>query len=143
MNIKAILLIFIINLPLFADYTISYNGIKVGKIKDFSTIKNGYLIGKPINSFMGFFVPWDNYIIFQEGKKPIIKGKNRYKKDKHLILELINRLSKSKPTYKEFESKKYRLIIRCKDGVCNYIRSNKYKKSSSKGYREYLNDFRD
>jgi len=89
---KIILTLFIINLSLFGDYNIIYNGIKVGKIKDFSTIKDGYLIGKPINLFMGFFVPWDNYIIFQDGKKPTIKGKNKYKKDRHLILELINRL---------------------------------------------------
>jgi len=137
---RVILILFIINLSLFGDYNIIYKGITLGRIKDFSTIKSGYLIGKPTNSILRLLTPWDNYIIYQEGKKPNIKGDNKYKKDKHLLLHLINKLSKSQPKYQKFETKKYKLVIRCKDGICNYIRTNKYKKITTKGYLSFSNN---
>ena len=141
MNISNIFfMLFISTILLFGDYNIVYKSITVGRIKDFSTIKNGYLIGKPTNSILKLLTPWDNYIIYQEGKKPNIKGDNKYKKDKHLLLHLINKLSKSQPKYQKFETKKYKLVIRCKDGICNYIRTNKYKNSTTKGYLSFTNN---
>jgi len=136
---KYLFILFISSIYLFGEYNIIYKGIIVGRIKDFSTIKNGYLIGKPTNSILRLLTPWDNYIIYQEGKKPKIKGDNKYKKDKHLLLHLINKLSKFQPNYKIISTKKYRLIIRCKNGKCRYQRTNKYKNITTDGYLIFKN----
>ena len=115
-------------------YNIAYNGISVGKIRDFSTIDRGYLIGRPINKVLGFFVPWSNYIIYEEGKKPKVKGKNKYRKDKHLLLRLIKELTKTRPKHKVIKTKKYKLVITCTENRCDYKRTNRYKSKTSSGY---------
>ena len=51
-------------ISLFGEYKIVYRGINVGEIKDFTTIKNGYLIGKSNNSLLKLFIPWQNYKIY-------------------------------------------------------------------------------
>ncbi len=144
---KKVLIIFVIStILLFAQeqdrvYNISYNGISVGKIKDFSTINQGYLIGRPVNRILGFFVPWENYVIYEENKKPIVKGKNKYKKDKHLLLRLIKELTKVRPKQQIIETKKYKLVINCTKNRCDYKRTNKYKLKTSSGYLTFFDNF--
>ena len=119
---KTILILWICIASLFAnlnkEYNILYGTMVLGKIADFTTINKGYLIGKPTSGLLKLLISWDNYIIYEELKKPNISGENKYKKDKHLLLGLVRKLSKSRPKYQEIEKKKYKLIIKCTKNRC-------------------------
>ncbi len=141
---KKIVILFISIISLFAtpnkEYNILYGSIILGKISDFSTINKGYLIGKPTNGVLNFLISWDNYIIYEESKKPNITGDNKYKKDKHLLLSLVRELSKNRPKHKIIEKKKYRLFISCKDEKCDYQRIDKKNGKITKGFLTFTDD---
>ena len=89
---KKIFVIFILSFTFLiaTDYKISYKGIKMGIIKDISTIKQHYLFAKPDN----FLVRWilgKKYLIFhdEEYKEPR-RDDTKYKEDKHKIFFMIN-----------------------------------------------------
>jgi hypothetical protein len=135
---KALLLLFITTFFVFANketpqYIIKYNSMKIGKIKNFNTIKDGYLIGEKIDSLTTMFLPFDNYIIYSNNK-PKVSGKNKYKKDNSSILKIINSVQNKMPRYKVIEDKKTIITIRCNNNRCDYIKVDKLKNKFSDGY---------
>ena len=102
------------------EYYVLKNDITLGIINDFSTINQGYLSAKPTNVILKLFTSFDNYIIYEEGKKPNIAGDNEYKKDKYLLLSIVKEVIKNRPKYKVIENYKYKLIIKCKNDKCTY-----------------------
>jgi len=116
------------------QYSIKLHGITVGIISDFSTIDKGYLVGKPLGGLLSVLTPFDYYVIFEPNKKPNIKGKNKYKKDKYLLLDLIKQLENNQPTHKIFKKNHYEINMNCKNSICTYVRLNTKKQKSYNGY---------
>lgn len=125
------------------EYNVLINNIVLGKISDFSTINNGYLVAKPTNFLVKLFTSFDNYIIYEENKKPNIQGDNKYKKDKYLLLSIVRELIKNRPEYKLIDGPKYKLIVKCKDDKCTYERIHKKSNTSNFGYLNFENNIFD
>ncbi|MBT3280466.1 MAG: hypothetical protein HOF69_00060 [Campylobacteraceae bacterium] len=125
------------------EYYIQYKGITLGKISDFSTIDKGYLIGKPVGGILGAFITFDNYIIHEAGKKPKIKGDNKEKKDKYLLLSLIRKIQKEQPKHTVFKKDNYEITIECKNSKCTYSRLNTKKQKTYTGYMNFKNNILD
>ncbi len=145
---KKIVIIFLISyISLFAiqskEYYILYNKITLGKISDFSTINKGYLIGESTNGFMNLFTKYENYIIYEDKNKPEVKGDNKYKKDKYLLLSLIKTLTKIQPAYQVFTKDHFKMIVKCNNGKCIYDRINQNDNKSYKGYLTFTNNILD
>jgi hypothetical protein len=121
------------------QYYIKYNSMKIGKIKNFNTIKDGYLVGEKIDSLATMFLSFDNYIIYSSNK-PQVAGKNKYKKDKNSILKIINTVQNEMPRYKVIENNKMIITIRCNNNRCNYIKVDKAKNKFSDGYIIFKNN---
>ncbi len=138
---KIVLFLIFCTVVLFAStnnkYNIKLHGIKVGTIDNFSTIDKGYLVGKPKGGLLNLLTPFDNYIIYEPNKKPELKGKNKYKKDKYLLLELIKQLQNSQPKHKIFTKDHYEINMSCKNSVCTYVRLNKKKQKRYDGYLSF------
>ena len=125
------------------EYHITYNGITLGKISDFSTIHKGYIIGKPTNGFLSFLAPFDNYIIHEVNNKPNVLGDNKYKKDKYLLLDLIRKLTKLQPKNEVFLKNHYEVNVTCNSSKCAYTRLNKKKNKIYEGYLTFTNNILD
>ncbi len=141
---KKLLIVLISFVTLYAnsnsEYYILKNSITLGKINDFSTINDGYLIAKPTNKVLKWFISWNHYVLYEKDKKPYIQGEIKYKKDKYFLLSLVRELTKNRPKDKLLESKKYKLIIKCNGGKCNYTKINKKTQISSLGFLNFSNN---
>lgn len=88
---KKLLLILFFYTFSFADYSLSYSGIKLGEIKTFKTVKNNYFKVKVTSSIAKFLLGYD-YIVFynnnykEKRNNPDIK----YKIDKYKIIDIFN-----------------------------------------------------
>ncbi len=123
-----------------SKYYITYDDMTLGKLTNINTIKDGYLVAVPTSSWLKFVFNFDNYIVYEENKKPKITGKNKYSKDKHYILELVNTLSKNRKEFQEFKRNDNLITIRCENNTCNYTRYNEIKKEKYKGILKFNSD---
>lgn len=123
-----------------STYYVTYGSITLGDIKNIDTIKDGYLIATPSSSFIKFILGFDNYVIYQENKKPKVKGDTKYKKDKYLILNLINKLQLKREKKQTFKKNNQSITILCKNDICTYIRKNLSKNKTYKGRIIFKND---
>ncbi len=120
-------------------YYIQYKGITLGKISDFSTINQGYLLGKTSDNIFSLLIPYDHYIIYED-HKPQVLGKNKYKKDKYYLLNLIRTIQKEKPSSKIYLNEKYKITVQCKESKCTYSRYHLTKKETTGGYLYFRDD---
>jgi hypothetical protein len=109
------------------DYLITYGDITLGKIDNINTIKEGYLVAKPTNKFLRYLLRFDHYIIYEEGKKPSIEGDNKNKKDKYLILKLVNELQSNRQPNIKMAKNSQTIDVHCKINKCTYTRTKKKK----------------
>ncbi|MEA3497559.1 MAG: hypothetical protein U9R16_00735 [Campylobacterota bacterium] len=141
---KFLLLILMSITSLYANFDNKYNvyksGISLGVSNNFNTLNKGYIVLIPTNKILKIFISFDKYIIYEEGKKPNIKGDNKYKRDKHMLLNLIRELSSKQPQSQTLEDEKYILSIECKDGRCDYKKTYKKKEKTSTGYLDFNNN---
>jgi hypothetical protein len=134
---KKIIYMLMLNVIIGNSYSIEYRGIKLGEIKNFETINKGYLIGESVGGLIRSIVPFDNYIIYEKNK-PEKKGKNKYKKDNNMILEIVRIVTKEKPELKIIKKNNKVLTIKCKNDKCKYERKNK--NNMSKGFINLKNN---
>ncbi|HIP12564.1 MAG TPA: hypothetical protein EYG97_03330 [Arcobacter sp.] len=136
---KKIILLILSSVYLFAnttnEYYVKYNDYTIGKITNFDTIEKGYLVAKPTGFLFSSLFPFENYIIYENGKQPKLKQKNKYKKDKYFLLDLVRQLSTARPKYKTYEKDNFSIQIKCDNSRCTYTR---YDKKQNKFYDGYL-----
>jgi len=137
---KLFIILIFINIA-FANntYHVTYGSMTLGDIKDINTIKKGYLIAVPSNSFIKFVLGFDKYVIYENDNKPNLKGDVKYKKDKYLILSLINSLSKNKKPTQTFAKDNQSITINCQNNLCTYVRRNLKNKKEYKGTISFNN----
>lgn len=139
--LKKFITILLLSSSLFAQniYEIKYNGIKVGDIKDLSTIKNGYLQAEA-TSYLKFFVWYDKIVIYKEPFELKKSKKIKYKKDSNNILDLLQELQYERPKYKILTRKKITITIQCENNRCTYQRKDNKTNKISSGIIEYQNN---
>lgn len=87
---------------LLANYKITYHNLKLGEIKDLTTINESYLKVKVTNPIARFLLRAKYMILYNEdfkGEKS--EKKTKYKKDNYQLIRLISRAMTNKLSEKE------------------------------------------
>ncbi len=89
---KLFMLSFCVSTFCFGNYSVYFNGIKLGDIKNFDTLKENYLKGSVTNGLANFLLGKDFFVYYNEDYKGITNDKNtKYKKDKYGIIYILKK----------------------------------------------------
>ena len=126
---KLILLIVLSNSFLFANYSIYYNKIKLGVIKDFSSLKDNYIKIKVTNPIARFMLGKKELIYFNSLFQKTRTKDIYYKKDKHEIVNVLKGAISNKLQDKKifFNEKSYLDIKYDKNYKFSYFSKGKVK----------------
>ena len=89
---KFILTLLLLSNFLFASYTIKYQGLTLGTIKNFDTLKDNYLEADVTNKIARLLLGKDKFVFYNEdytGKKD--NKDTKYKKDKYAIVYILQK----------------------------------------------------
>lgn len=135
------LLLLFINFA-FANYKITYHGLKLGEIESFKTLNKHYFKIK-ITSKIARFLLSSKYMIFfnDEFKGQKNEPKTKYKKDNYQLINLIYRainkqIKKDERIYVKDNKEKYIDIKYDKKYYFKYTSKNRIK---TRGYIEIIN----
>lgn len=108
---KTILTILLFTNLAFASYTIKYQGLTLGTIKNFDTLKDNYLEADVTNSIARFLLGKDKFVFYNEdykGKKD--DSNTKYKKDKYAIVYILQKAAANDIKNERIEVKKNKFI---------------------------------
>ena len=114
-------------------YIVSYEDMTLGNIQDINTLKDGYLIAIPSNSFLKFILGFDKYIIYEKNSKPEVLGDTKYDLDKYNIIHIVNKLSQKREKKQIIKIKNETIIILCENNDCTYTRFHRKKNKTYNG----------
>ncbi len=120
----------------FADYTIKYQGLTLGNIENFDTIKDNYLVANVTNTIARFLLGKDKFVFYNEdyiGKKD--DENTKYKKDKYAIVYILNKAFSNNTKDERIEVKKDKFIDVKFDKNFKFIYNSK-NRIKSKGFFE-------
>ncbi len=119
----------------FAKYDVIYNGMKLGEISNFETIKKDYLEIDVTSNLAKLISAKDKFIVYNEKYNGKFEKSNdiKFKKDKYQILKIINLAITQKIDYKKIiiDKDKYIEVLFDGDYYFKYTSKNKIK---SEGY---------
>ncbi len=120
----------------FASYTIKYQGLELGTIDNFDTLKDHYLEANLTNKIAKLLLRKDKFVFYNEdytGKKD---DKNiKYKKDKYAIVYILKKAFSNNTKDERIEVKKDKFIDVKFDKNYKFI-YNSRNRIKSKGYFE-------
>lgn len=120
----------------FASYTIKYQGLTLGNIENFDTLKDNYLEANVTNKIARFLLGKDKFVFYNEdyiGKKD---DKNtKYKKDNYAIVYILNKAFSNNTEDERIEVKKNKFIDVKFDKNFKFIYNSK-NRIKSKGFFE-------
>ena len=120
----------------FASYTIKYQGLTLGNIENFDTIKDNYLEATVTNKIARLLLGKDKFVFYNEdyiGKK--YDENTKYKKDKYAIVYILKKAAANNTKDERIEVKKDKFIDVKFDKNFNFI-YNSRNRIKSKGYFE-------
>ncbi|KAB7884416.1 hypothetical protein [Poseidonibacter ostreae] len=120
----------------FASYTIKYQGLTLGNIENFDTIKDNYLEATVTNKIARLLLGKDKFVFYNEdyiGKKD--DENTKYKKDKYAIVYILKKAAANNTKDERIEVKKDKFIDVKFDKNFNFI-YNSRNRIKSKGYFE-------
>ncbi|MAD41250.1 MAG: hypothetical protein CL623_02520 [Arcobacter sp.] len=120
----------------FASYTIKYQGLTLGNIDNFDTIKDNYLEANVTNKIARFLLGKDKFVFYNEdykGKKD--DSNTKYKKDKYAIVYILKKAFSNNTENERIEVKKDKFIDVKFDKNFKFIYNSK-NRIKSKGYFE-------
>lgn len=133
---KFILTILLLTNFAFASYTIKYQGLSLGIIKNFDTLKDNYLIADVTNKIARFLIGKDKFVFYNEDYKGITNDKNtKYKKDKKAIIYILQKAAANDTKNERLQIKKDKFIDVTFDKNYKFI-YNSENEIRSKGYFE-------
>jgi hypothetical protein len=136
---KFILTILLLTNFAFASYTIKYQGLELGTITNFDTLKNNYLEANITNSIARLLLGKDKFVFYNEDYKGKKDDKNtKYKKDKYAIVYILQKASANNTKEERIEVKKDKFIDVKFDKNFKFI-YNSRNRIKSKGYFEMKN----
>jgi len=95
----------------FAKYTISYQGIELGEIKNFDTLEKNYLEADVTNMIAKLLLGRDKFVFYNEDFKEQKDKKNKkYKKDKYAIIYILKKAIANDVKAEKIEVKKDKFI---------------------------------
>jgi hypothetical protein len=120
----------------FASYTIKYQGLTLGNIENFDTIKDNYLEANVTNKIARFLLGKDKFVFYNEdyiGKKD--DENTKYKKDNYAIVYILNKAFSNNTEDERIEVKKNKFIDVKFDKNFKFIYNSK-NRIKSKGFFE-------
>ena len=133
---KFILTILLLTNFAFASYTIKYQGLTLGNIENFDTIKNNYLEANVTNKIARFLLGKDKFVFYNEDYKGTKEDNNtKYKKDKYAIVYILKKAFSNNTENERIEVKKGKFIDVKFDKNFKFIYNSK-NRIKSKGYFE-------
>jgi hypothetical protein len=127
---KLILFLSMLFSSCFAEYSISYNSLNLGVIKNINSVKDDYLRIEVTNPIARVLLGKDEMIFYDPIAK-ISKDENnvKYKKDKYFVINVIkNGISNNLKEGKRFiAKKKYLEITKEKDYKFKYVSKGRLK----------------
>ena len=120
----------------FASYTIKYQGLTLGNIKNFDTLKDNYLEAKVTNKIARFLLGKDKFVFYNEDYKGKKDDENtKYKKDKVAIVYILKKAYKNNTENERIKVKKDKFIDVTFDKNFKFV-YNSRNRIKSKGYFE-------
>lgn len=127
---KLILFLSLLLSSCFAEYSISYNSLNLGVIKNINSVKDDYLRIEVTNPIARFLLGKDEMIFYDPISKISKDEKNvKYKKDKYFVINVIkNGISNNLKEGKLFiAKKKYLEITKEKNYKFKYVSKGRLK----------------
>ena len=136
---KFILTLLLLTNFAFANYTITYQGLTLGTIENFETIKDNYLEANVTNRIARFLLGKDKFVFYNEkytGKKD--EKNTKYKKDKYAIVYILQKAFSNNTENERIKinEKKNKYIDVTFDNNFKFVYHNADNKIKSKGYFE-------
>lgn len=136
---KLILTILLLTNFAFASYTIKYQGLELGTITNFDTLKDNYLEANVTNKIARFLLGKDKFVFYNEDYKGTKNDKDtKYKKDKYAIVYILKKASSNNTKDERIEVKKDKYIDVKFDKNFKFIYNSK-DRIKSKGHFEMKN----
>lgn len=118
----------------FANYSIYFNGIELGKIDNFNSVNSNYLEAKVTNKIARFLLGKDKFVFYNEDYIGTKKEKNtKYKKDKYAIIEILKKAYSKDVKPQRIQVKEDKFIDVTFDKNYKFIYNSK-DRVKSKGY---------
>jgi hypothetical protein len=133
---KFILTLLLLTNFAFASYTIKYQGLELGTITNFETLKDNYLEANVTNKIARFLLGKDKFVFYNEDYKGKKDDKNtKYKKDKYAIVYILKKAASNNTEDERIEVKKDKFIDVKFDKNFKFIYNSK-NRIKSKGFFE-------
>ena len=133
---KFILTLLLLTNFAFASYTIKYQGLTLGTITNFDTLKDNYLEADVTNKIARFLLGKDKFVFYNEDYKGKKNDKNtKYKKDKYAIVDILKKAASNNIKNERIEVKKDKFIDVKFDKNYKFIYNSK-NRIKSNGYFE-------
>ena len=89
---KPILALVLFSNLLFANYSIYFQGIKLGEVENFDSLERGCLEATVTNSIARFLLGKDKFVFYNDNYKGSTKQKDtKYKRDKYHIITILKK----------------------------------------------------
>ena len=127
---KKIVIMIMLTLSLQAfssTYDVKYKGVRLGEIRDLSTLEDLYLKAEVTSRVARFLLGKDSVVFYAGDKKPDV-AKAKFKKDKKMMLFAFKESLKNRPKFKRFEISPIKNItLSCQGNSCQffYYKNNK------------------
>lgn len=133
---KFILTLLLLTNLAYASYTIKYQGLELGTIDNFETLKDNYLEANVTNKLARLLLGKDKFVFYNEDYKGTKDDENtKYKKDKYAIVYILKKASSNDTKDERIEVKKDKFIDVKFDKNFKFI-YNSRNRIKSKGYFE-------
>ncbi len=101
-------------------YDVKFKGIKLGEIKDLSTLKDYYLKAAVTSRMARFLLGKDNLVYYAKDKPQVRDSK--FKQDKKMMLYAFSQSLKARPKFKRFKINDIKNItLTCEGKSCQFI----------------------
>ncbi len=121
---KKIAIMMLLALSLYATqatYDVKYKGIRLGEIRDLSTLDDLYLKAEVTSSVARFLLGKDRVVFYGGEKRPDV-AKAKFKKDKKMMLFAFKESLKNRPKFKRFEISPIKNItLSCEGNSCQFF----------------------
>jgi len=133
---KFLLILLLFTNFVFASYTIKYQGLTLGNIENFDTLKDNYLEANVTNKIARFLLGKDKFVFYNEDYIGTKNDKNtKYKKDKYAIVYILQKAAVNDIKDERIEVKKNKFIDVKFDNNYKFIYNSK-NRIKSDGYFE-------
>jgi len=124
----------------FAEYKVEYNGIEVGKVENFDTLKDSYVKANPTSWLSKMYLGNRNLIIYDE-QFSLSKDetKNKYKKERSSLIDLLKNIYSGKIKPGTIKINKDKKIVLKKEGNKYYYEFVRKGKDKVGGFFETKN----